>query len=319
MQIVLQSEVVKLDSAEANGSLFGFKLTSPLGEKSELSLYADTEAEMKEWIGAIRLAAQGGKKDVANVFAAVMKPKPKSSPKAPLSEEEAAIRLQEAVKKYCNSKKSQGKISAARKYRFEQQKRDKEAMEYNGIVSRPVRCYKKLNTESEYQERWVWLDLSNNKLYWAKKNPVEGGNDLPPVKPLSLPHNVVGTATTTTSGDANSSINEVPVVKISDEQIVTSGAKFLNVKGYVLACSCSDNVRITRSGKEIVCSKIEINLDPNNIPASVQGTGKIFLNSITSGVVHKVEIFVPNNDKSEGSAFFYADIMRKAIRLSKSS
>jgi len=351
-----------------------------------LFLYAESDEERSQWIGAIRLAVQGGKGDAANVFAAAMKPK-KRTTNAPLTEEEASIRLQKAVRKYRASKKSQGKVSSDRKYRFEQQKRDMEAVECRGPVSRPVRCFKKLNTESEYQERWVWMDLSDNKLYWAKKNPIEGGNDLPPVRPppapkvdISMPsmpsvglpkpsmpsmglpkpslgvsmpsvgvhtpslpsassmaNSAANAATKAAVGAAagaavnavagaladtnitGTTTNEIPVVKISSEQIEKSGAKFLEVKGYILLCKCTDKLKITRSGKDISCCKFALSMDPNNVPTSLKSTGKILLGAISTGTIHTVEIYVPDNGSSEGSSLYYADVMRRAINLSKSS
>lgn len=35
-------------------------------------------------------------------------------------------------------------------------------------LTTPFRCYKKLDFESDYQERFVWVDITNGTLHWSK-------------------------------------------------------------------------------------------------------------------------------------------------------
>lgn len=182
IQITPKTEVVEISPAEANSSRFGFKVTSPLGQKNELILVASSEEERAAWIGSIKLAVNGGGGSAANVFQAAMSPISKPA-RPPMTEEKAALVIADRFKNWVVIWKAQKVAEAKRQAAFAAEEAKKEAKTFHSIVARPIRCYKKLDNESDMQERWIWLDMTTNQFHWAKKNPIEGQEDIPAAVP----------------------------------------------------------------------------------------------------------------------------------------
>lgn len=261
--------------------------------------------------------------------------------KAPLTQEEAAVRLQRALRERIASKGSHATIVANRKHRFELVKRARKIAQYRGIASTPTRCFKKLNNETIYQERYIWLDFNENKFYWSKTNPVEG-DGLPPAKPAPTPAPVAAPTSIETSFAAGvtTGLNSVtkavasvtaattatlaepkeemmPEVMKTEDQLAKANTKSLPIKNSVIAANFEDNVKITRNATDISGARFNICLDPNNIPPSVMGTSKLLLSMGSS--VHTIELFIPECDSRKDGASYYAEVMKNCTLLSKSS
>lgn len=169
------------------------------------------------------------------------------------------------------------------------------------MVARPIRCFKKLDSESEVQERWIWLNMLTKQLHWSKKNPIEGGDDHPAAVPPPI------------NPAAMAEVQPVAVVEVADAAAKAAGSKALLVhefageNGYVTHFHCKDNCSLPE--KEGKFAQLLLSLDPKRTPKSILSAGKSIL---TSRAPRAVVLYVPHdtNATRKGSAFYYVNVMR---------
>ena len=175
------------------------------------------------------------------------------------------------------------------------------------MVARPIRCYKKLDRETEYQERWIWMDMRTKQFHWAKRNPLKGGDDLPcSVPPPVAPCDVTD-------------IPEIEVVEVTKAQAKQANSKSFTVKtigdkkGHVSHVACRHDCNIMVGETHVKCAQLVLCLDPDIIPPSLMKMSKSIFTGMTAGAVSHVELFIPHDESGNraGSSFYYTNVMRK--------
>ena len=85
-------------------------------------------------------------------------------------------------------KEEEEKAAAAEKEKeVSKELQRRESMRLNALLSKPMKCLKKLSNESEYKERYIWINTISNAFYWSKTNDANGKS-----KSISIETHITG-------------------------------------------------------------------------------------------------------------------------------